>query len=75
MFDLKAFIVKNIVNGIKNGTFSKEFGNIMAVNYLAKGILTEDNVEDIDAQVTAWETVTEEETISENIEEVIEPAE
>ena len=55
MFNLKEFIVKNIVNGIKNGTFSKEYGNIMAVNYLVKGILSEEDVANIDAQISAWE--------------------
>lgn len=55
MFDLKAFITTNIINGIKNGTFSKEYGNIMAVNYLAKGMLTETEVEEIDTAITAWE--------------------
>ena len=56
MFNLKEFVVKNIINGIKNGTFSKEYGNIMAVNYLVKGILTEEDVASIDAQISAWET-------------------
>ncbi len=55
MFNLKEFIVKNIVNGIKNGTFSKEYGNIMAVNYLVKGILSEEDVANIDAQISTWE--------------------
>ena len=54
MFNLKEFITKNIVNGIKNGTFSKEYGNIMAVDYLVKGILTEDDVAGIDAEITEW---------------------
>lgn len=72
MFDLKTFIITNIVNGIKNGTFSKEYGNIMAVNYLAKGMLTEDDVESIDSQITEWETeqnAVEEEVIEETVEE------
>ena len=55
MFDLKEFIVRNIVSGIKNGSFAKEYGNIMAVNYLAKGLLTEEDVQSIDAQITEWE--------------------
>ena len=55
MFNLKNFIVKNTVNGVKNGTFTKEYANIMAVNYLIKGVLTEENVVDIDTQITAWE--------------------
>ena len=54
MFNLKSFIVENIVNGIKNNTFTKEYGNIMAVNYLAKGIITEDEIIAIDTQITEW---------------------
>lgn len=55
MFNLKEFVVKNIVNGVKNGTFAKEYAAIMSVNYLAKGILTETEVESIDSQIAAWE--------------------
>ena len=73
MFDLKAFIVTNIVNGIKNGTFTKEYGNIMAVNYLAKGMLTEENVIDIATQIEAWENPAEEPVVPEEPTE--EPAE
>ena len=54
MFNLKSFIVENIVNGIKNNTFTKEYGNIMAVNYLAKGIITEDEIIAIDNQIKEW---------------------
>ena len=55
MFNLKSFIVTNIVSGIKNGTFTKEYGNIMAVNYFTKGILTEAELISIDSQITEWE--------------------
>ncbi len=55
MFDLKNFIVTNLVNGVKNGTFAKEYANITAVNYLAKGILAEDNIVSVNAQIEAWE--------------------
>lgn len=54
MFNLKSFIVENIVNGIKNNTFTKEYGNIMAVNYLAKGIITEEEIIAIDTQIVEW---------------------
>ena len=75
MFNLKEFITKNIVNGIKNGTFSKEYGNIMAVNYLVKGILTEEDVASIDTQITAWEAelIAKEEVEEIPSEEVTEP--
>lgn len=55
MFDLKEFIVRNIVSGIKNHSFAKEYGNIMAVNYLSKGLLVEEDLQKIDEEITAWE--------------------
>lgn len=56
MFDLKSFIVRNLVNGVKNGTFTREYANITAVNYLSKGMLVEENLIDIDSQIAEWET-------------------
>lgn len=74
MFNLRDFIVRNIVNGVKNGTFTKEYANIMAVNYLVKGVLAEENVVDIDTQITAWEAeqATVEEPVGDPIEEPVE---
>lgn len=74
MFDLKAFITTNIINGIKNGTFTKEYGNIMAVNYFAKGMLSEENLIDIDAQISEWESskeapIVEDEAVEEPVPE------
>lgn len=47
MFDLKEFIKENLVNGVVNECFAKENANIMAVNYLTKGILTTEDIEEI----------------------------
>lgn len=55
MFDLKEFIVTNIVYGVKNGTFTKEYANIMAVNYMLKGVLTEEEIVSVSTQIEAWE--------------------
>lgn len=54
MFNLKSFIVENIVKGIQNNTFSKEYGNILAVNYYTKGIITEDEIISINSQIEQW---------------------
>lgn len=54
MFNLKEFIVKNIVYGVKNGTFTKEYANIMSVNYMLKGVLLEENVIYINEQIEQW---------------------
>ena len=84
MFNLSEFITKNIVNGVKNGTFTKEYANIMAVNYMLKGVLTEESVMSINSQIEAWESeqialntpvISEGEEITEDGEEVAETGE
>lgn len=56
MFNLNEFIITNTVNGVKNGTFTKEYANIMAVNYMMNNMLTQDEVISISTQIEAWET-------------------
>lgn len=61
MFDLTELIKENLVNGVINGCFAKENANIMAVNYLAKGMLETSDVEDISTSIeTALATDDEE---------------
>lgn len=55
MFNLNEFIVTNTVNGVKNGTFTKEYANIMAVNYMMNNMLTQDNVISINSQIEELE--------------------
>lgn len=55
MFDLNGFITTNIVNGVKNGTFTKEYANIMTVNYMLKGVLTQDDIVSVSTNIEAWE--------------------
>lgn len=61
MFNLKEFIVKNIVDGVKNGTFTKEYANITAVNYMLKGVLLEENIISINNQIEQWENEVQDE--------------
>ena len=53
MFVLKDFIKENLVSGVKNGSFAKEYANILAVNYLSKGMLGEVDIEEISAGIEA----------------------
>lgn len=78
MFILSEFITINIVNGVKNKTFTKEYANIMAVNYMLKGVLSESDVVSINEQIEAWEAeqialntpvINEDEEITEETEE------
>ena len=52
MFSLKEFIIKNLIDGVKRGDFTKPYASIMATNYVVKGILTESDVERFDKETT-----------------------
>lgn len=69
MFNLKEFIINNLVKGVKNKSFSKEYASILATNYLIKGILNEEDIMRFDTETT--EELTDNETV-ENVEEVTE---
>lgn len=66
MFNLKEFVLNNLINGVKNGSFTKEYASILATNYLLKGILSQDDISRFDRETTI------EEVIDEVIEEMIE---
>lgn len=78
MFDLVKYIKEKMVKCVKKGIFDTDYAGIMAVNYLAKGLLTKEDVASIDAQISAWEQEqSAKEEIVEDIltEEVTEPTE
>ena len=79
MFNLKEFIINNLINGVKNKTFSKEYASILATNYLIKGILSEEDIIKFDTETTVEQEVvehpienTEEIENTETTEEVVE---
>lgn len=65
MFNLKEFILSNLINGVNKNSFSKEYASILATNYLLKGILSEEDLQRFDE-----ETTKEEEIIEDPIEEI-----
>ena len=64
MFNLKEFIINNLIKGVKNRSFSKEYASILATNYLLKGIISEEEIQRFDVETTE----TTEEIVEENIE-------
>ena len=66
MFNLKEFVVNNLINGVKNGSFTKEYASILATNYLLKGLLLEEDVARFNEETTVKEEIVEEEIIEEN---------
>lgn len=67
MFNLKEFILENLINGVKKGIFAKEYASTLAVNYMLKGILTTEDIERFDSEAVI-EVV--EEVIEDPIEEI-----
>ena len=52
MFNIADFIKETLISGVKNGAFAVEYANIMAVNYMIKGIITMADVQEIAIAVT-----------------------
>ena len=67
MFNLREFIINNLIKGVKNKSFSKEYASILATNYFIKGILSEKDIMKFDAETT--EIVEDIEEITETVEE------
>ena len=63
MFNLHDFTFKNLVNGYRNGSFTKEQVSIFAVNYMAKCLFTQNDIEKINE-------ILSEEVITDTVEEV-----
>lgn len=51
MFNLKDYIIKNLLSGYEDGTFTESKVMQIAVGYLMKGLLTEEDLAYIDAAI------------------------
>ena len=47
MFDWGNFIIDNLTNGFANGSFSAEQVNIFAMNYKLKGLISDEQFNEI----------------------------
>lgn len=47
MFDMAVFAKTNLINGYWNGSFNETQINIFAMNYMLKGIITQDDFNEI----------------------------
>lgn len=60
MFDMRVFLKDNLVNGYQNGSFTLEQVNIFAMNYVMKGMLTQEDFREIQERIAEPEEVIEE---------------
>ncbi|MGN1422987.1 MAG: hypothetical protein ACI4XA_06390 [Oscillospiraceae bacterium] len=53
MFDFTKWIVNNLISGVKNGAFSREWAAVQLGNYYVRGKVTEDDIARFDAETGA----------------------
>lgn len=50
MFEFNTWVVNNLIAGVKNSKFSKEWAAIQLANYYIKGKITEADIERFEAE-------------------------
>ena len=50
MFEFNTWIVNNLINGVVNSKFSKEWAAVQLANYYIKGKITEADIERFEAE-------------------------
>lgn len=60
MFDFAKWVVSNLISGVKNGAFPREWAAVQLGNYFARGKVTEADIARFDAETAP--DVSEEET-------------
>ena len=60
MFDFAKWVVDNLISGVKNGAFPREWAAVQLGNYFARGKAAEEDIARFDAETAP--DVAEEET-------------
>ena len=72
MFEFNTWVVNNLISGVKNGKFSKEWAAVQLANYFVRGKLTEADIERFGAETYVPEPEpVEDETITDDFAEEI----
>ena len=50
VFEFNTWVVNNLISGVKNGKFSKEWAAVQLANYYIKGKITEADIERFEAE-------------------------
>ncbi|MGN1422387.1 MAG: hypothetical protein ACI4XA_03350 [Oscillospiraceae bacterium] len=53
MFDFAKWIVGNLISGVKNGVFSREWAAVQLGNYYVRGRVTDEDIARFDAETGA----------------------
>ena len=72
MFEFNTWVVNNLISGVKNGKFSKEWAAGQLAHYFVRGKLTEADIERFEAETYVPEPEpVEDETITDDFSEEI----
>ena len=55
MFEFNTWVVNNLIAGVKNGAFSKEWAAVQLGNYYVRGRVTEEDIARFEAETGAAE--------------------
>jgi translation elongation factor EF-Tu-like GTPase len=75
-FDMREFVLKNLYDGYRNGSFTYQQVSIFATNFAIKGIISQEDVIELMAKIDAYIEEQEkktEEVVEEPVEEPTEP--
>ena len=65
VFEFNTWVVNNLISGVKNGKFSKEWAAVQLANYYIKGNITEADIERFEAETYVPEPEPAEDVIPE----------
>lgn len=65
MFEFNTWIVDNLISGVKNGKFSKEWAAVQLANYYIKGKITDADIERFETNTYVSEPDMPEDEVSE----------
>ena len=68
--DFGKWIVKVAVNGVKNGSFSREWAAMQLGNHYSNGKITDADLQSYDEQISAYDTELAESAVEEPIENI-----
>ena len=71
MFEFNTWVVNNLISGVKNGKFSKEWAAVQLANYFVRGKVTEADIERFEAETYVPEPEPAEDIITDEIAEEI----
>ena len=71
MFEFNTWVVNNLIAGVKNSSFTKEWAAVQLANYFVRGKLTEADIERFEAETYVPEPEPVEDTITDDFAEEI----